>query len=619
MSAHSLLTTLVILGALLAAPARAGTWQALNHQPPFAASTMFLLTDSTVLCQKSGDLKWWKLTPDVSGSYVNGTWSKVAEAHYDRLYYASGVFADGRVIVSGGEYSSFGSEINKTEIYDPVANTWTEIAAPFANVGDAPCVILPDGRFLIGSIFDNRTAIYDPEADTWTGGPRKKNAQSTEETWVLMADGTVVNPDCVGHPNSEKYVTSTNKWVNIGATPVDLVEAASLEIGPGLTLPDGRAFFMGATPTCALYTSPPNPSDPGTWVAGPVPPLVGGQTVGAKDAPCALLPSGRVLLALGPVNGVGGDFLSPTYFFECDGGGFTRVADPPNSGGPPYIGRMLLLPTGEVLFANGGTTVYAYKATGGPDPSWRPTITSVPTSIAQTRSYALEGTQLNGLSQAAAYGDEAGVATNYPLVRVKNLATSHVFYCRTFDHSTMAVGPGSALVSTRFQVPASAEIGQGELVVVANGIASDPVLVTVVAPDSCPDPVHYGLPTPGSGGVTPTITWSGGVPYLGNPDFHLKGDLLYGGQTGFLFVGFTKITVNLGQGAYLNVAPPWVVLPFPVPGLPFPGFGSIDLNVPIYPDPALAGVHFYSQFMCFDPGGPLGLTGTDGLDSLICN
>jgi hypothetical protein len=36
-----------------------------------------------------------------------------------------------------------------------------------------------------------------------------------------------------------------------------------------------------------------------------------------------------------------------------------------------------------------------------------------------------------GLSQAAAFGDEYQTATNYPLVRITNPATGHVFYAKT--------------------------------------------------------------------------------------------------------------------------------------------------------------------------------------------
>jgi hypothetical protein len=82
------------------------------------------------------------------------------------------------------------------------------------------------------------------------------------------------------------------------------------------------------------------------------------------------------------------------------------------------------------------------------------------------------------MSQAAAYGDDQQSATNYPLVRITNNATGHVFYSRTHDHSSMAVAFGGR-VSTNFDVPATQELGPSTLVVVANGIPSDPVAVTV--------------------------------------------------------------------------------------------------------------------------------------------
>ena len=69
-------------------------------------------------------------------------------------------------------------------------------------------------------------------------------------------------------------------------------------------------------------------------------------------------------------------------------------------------------------------------------------------------------------------------ATNYPLVRITNNRTGHVFYSRTHDHSSMAVASAD-LVSTHFDVPANQERGLSELVVVTNGIPSAPVAVMV--------------------------------------------------------------------------------------------------------------------------------------------
>ncbi len=64
-------------------------------------------------------------------------------------------------------------------------------------------------------------------------------------------------------------------------------------------------------------------------------------------------------------------------------------------------------------------------------------------------------------------------------MRIRNLASGHVVYCRTHGH-TMGVATGAALVSTTFDVPPSAEPGPAKLTVVANGIASAEQDITVL-------------------------------------------------------------------------------------------------------------------------------------------
>ena len=141
-----------------------------------------------------------------------------------------------------------------------------------------------------------------------------------------------------------------------------------------------------------------------------------------------------------------------------------------------------MLPTGQILWlvADGRTIdVELYTSTGVPDPAWAPTITSVPSKLRRGQSYQISGTQFNGLSCGSDYGDDATMASNYPLVRITNQATRHVFYARTHDHSTMAIATGGQIVSTTFDVPATAETGPSNIAVVANGVASKPRHVTL--------------------------------------------------------------------------------------------------------------------------------------------
>jgi hypothetical protein len=468
-----------------------GTWTPLVHQPTFSASTMLLLTDGSVMCQESGGVGWHKLAPDAHGSYINGAWTALAPMHQTRLYYASAVLSDGRVIVCGGEYSDAGSETNTGEIYDPIADAWTVVTPPagWTRIGDAASCLLPDGRLMIGDLDDTRTAIYDPVAGAWSAGPNKGD-RSSEETWTLLPDQTVLTVQCSNVPNAEKFVIPANGWVSAGTLPVNLVEGSSIEIGPACLLPDGRVFCVGATNKTALYTMPPVANQPGTWSVGPEFPSINGQTIGAKDAPACLMPNGKVLLVGGPVDGLSGDYLAPTYFFEFDGASLVRISDPPNAGGPPFVGRMLLLPTGQVLFAAGGHALHCYSPHGGPDGTWRPTITAAPAWLHGGMSYTLHGRQLNGLSQAVAYGDDAAAATNYPIVRLRHLATGRITYCRTFDHSTMGVGTGTAVHSTNFDVPPGTPRGASELCVIANGISS-PCMSVQVAHHYFIDPHLY--------------------------------------------------------------------------------------------------------------------------------
>jgi hypothetical protein len=469
----------------------AGKWMKLKNKAPFNVNTMLLLTDGSVMCQdgggsgpSAGDIgtpNWWKLTPDKFGNYHDGTWSPLATGPNSPLFYASALLRDGRVFVAGGEYNA-GAPVDllAAEIYDPVADAWTSIATPggWTNIGDASCCVLPDGRVLLGNINDNRTAIYDPVADTWSAGALKNNPRVSEETWTLLPDESILTADCFGHPQTEKYVIAANKWVKSGTTPVDLVKADTDEIGPAILLPDARVFAIGASGHTALYTMPDVAKEPGTWSAGPDFPAVGGIPIGAEDAPACLMPNGHVLCVAGPING---DYLPPTYFFEFNPktNHLHPVQAPGNNSRATFFSRMMLLPSGHVMFANGTNDVEIYMPGDDPESSWRPHVSDVPHHLLKGQTYELKGRQLNGLSQAVSYGDDATMATNYPLVQIRHEGSNVVHYCRTHDHSTMGVATGSIPQSTKFDVPLGIPLGKYHLTTVANGIHSEHVSVTV--------------------------------------------------------------------------------------------------------------------------------------------
>ena len=115
----------------------AGTWHGLVHQPTFNTSTMILLSDGRIMVQEEATAHWHALAPDSQGSYIDGTWSPLADMSFWRRYYASGMLKDGRIVLSGGEQSGAGGDTNKGEIYDPVADSWSPIPSPPAGLRSA--------------------------------------------------------------------------------------------------------------------------------------------------------------------------------------------------------------------------------------------------------------------------------------------------------------------------------------------------------------------------------------------------------------------------------------------------------------------------------------------------
>jgi hypothetical protein len=232
------------------------------------------------------------------------------------------------------------------------------------------------------------------------------------------------------------------------------------EVGPAVLRPDGTVFATGSYSTAgpghtAIWTPGPTSSDPGTWAVGPDFP----NNDDAGDSFAALLPNGNVLV-LG----------NSARLYEFNGTTLTPTVS--------ASGCLLDLPTGEVLVSGSGAQLYT-SANTTYSKSWAPKIKNVSATVVRGSTYQITGRQFNGLSQAAAFGDELETATNYPLVRIKNKSTGHVFYARTHDHSTMGVATGNATVSTNFDVPAGAETGASSLQVIANGIPSKPVNITV--------------------------------------------------------------------------------------------------------------------------------------------
>ncbi len=460
-------------------------WKALKNQPTWQTDSAVLLTDGTVMMHQYNSGIWWRLTPDATGNYVNGTFTQLAsmQSGYAPLYFAAAVLADGRVLIEGGEYNNLvQNETNIGSIYDPTTNSWTPITPPsgWTTIGDSPAVVLPDGTFMMGQGGQpaKRQVNFNSTTLTWSSVGTGKADGFSEEGFALLPNGTVLTVDCEDGTNSETYNPTAQAWTTAGSTIVALPNSGNLgivpEMGPLMQRPDGTVVAFGATTHTSIYSTAT-----GLWTQGPDYP----NKDDMADAPASILPDGNVLVYTSP-----GVFAGTGAFYEFTLSGNTFIAAPNTAKGASlqsWQARSLLLPTGQVMWipASGSQPlvhdVEIYTSKGTVNPAWAPAITSVPKTLTHGNSYVISGTQFNGLSAGSAYGDDAQAATSYPIVRIQNATTKHVFYARTHDHSTMGIATGSTTVSTTFDVPAGIETGKSAIVVIANGIPSAPKVVTI--------------------------------------------------------------------------------------------------------------------------------------------
>ena len=489
----------------------ASPWTPLKHQPAFGTpGTMLLESDGTVLVHDEpdndttgGTPAWYKLTPNAQGSYVDGTWSQIASmpSSYSPLYFASAILPDGRMIVEGGEYNGdFAVWTNQGAIYNPVTNKWRSVAPPggWTNIGDAQSEVLANGTFMLSQACQNCTtsspiltsdfALFNATGLNWLAlAGQGKNDPNDEEGWNLEPNGQLLTVDTWLTPTTELFTPSSLSWSFAGNTVKSPVDTPEVEIGAQVVMPGGNTFVVGAgtssdvAPAACTTHTPASTAlydyATGKWVKSPAIPTIDGMQQDATDGPASILPDGNVLFDVGPCV-----YNAPLSFFlyNAKSNTISSVPDIPNAANDsPYYTRLLALPNGQVLFNDGSNQMLVYTAGGTPNPAWAPSISSISTtSLTPGKTASLSGTQLAGLSQGAAYGDDVQDNTNFPLVRITNLSSGVVTYARTSNWTSVSIAPGAAS-STDFTLPATTPAGPSSLVVVANGIASAPVSVTI--------------------------------------------------------------------------------------------------------------------------------------------
>lgn len=258
----------------------------------------------------------------------SNTWTAVPKMAFSRWYPTATTLSDGRVLVSAGWQTSAHTNAGIPEIYDPVANKWTQLTGANNPFETYPFMFqLADGRVLHvgGTEFATVTDILDLTTQTWSVvDPRVLDGGSATmfSPGKIMKAGSATDSQGSGPSSNTTYVLDMNQptpaWQQ---TPAMAYPRSFLNL---TTLPDGTVLATGGETdknggviANAIFAAEMWSPQSQTWTT-----MASMHTPREYHGTALLLPDGRVV-----ESGMGADFgnvpdemsaefYSPPYLFK---------------------------------------------------------------------------------------------------------------------------------------------------------------------------------------------------------------------------------------------------------------------------------------------------------------
>ena len=260
----------------------------------------------------------------------DNSWSIGADMNHNRWYPTATTLANGKVLVLSGSdgCAAESCRIGIPELYDPAADTWTQLTSAFLNIPLYPLsFLLPDGKLFVAGTYEEPNPSYtlDVATQTWqTIDSRKLDGASAVlyDKGKIMKAGKAIAPFVSNKPSSAAtYVIDMN-----GPSP-QWRETASMNFPRSyhvLTLlPDGSTIVTGGGRTQKYDDTAQAVKEAEIWdpTAEKWTPMAKMTTSRLYHGTALLLPDGRVLVAgsgrLDPApNQENYEIFSPPYLFK---------------------------------------------------------------------------------------------------------------------------------------------------------------------------------------------------------------------------------------------------------------------------------------------------------------
>jgi hypothetical protein len=437
---------------------------------------------------------------------------------FNSYYQLTGCLGDDPSILLSSRKILVGDLVNaNTYIYDPALNSWSPSGAKvYPDSSDEEgWTRISEGTIVNYDLFQSIATggsyaeKYNPRTGIWSsispsdgtaGGTIPQLSSSTLGfelgPSLRLQDGRVFVVGATQH--TALYHPIGNNWAagpDISGTLNGIASPFGADDAPGAILPNGHVIFA-ADAGASGFTSSGNITAGSPVITG-IPSTAILQVFWSVNGPG--IPAGSYILSVDSTSQVtisnpatstiggdaiswGGTFSNPTELFDFDPVMNTihqitsALPDGNLSTEGSYPTRMLILPTGQLLFSDSSSQLWVYTSEDAPNPFFRPIITKI---IYQGGGkFRLKGLQLDGQSAGAAYGDDDQMDSNYPIIRMVD-SHGNVLYARTFNWSKVAVGDEAGIETVDFTPNPEVTPGNYALIVSGAGISSFPFFIEI--------------------------------------------------------------------------------------------------------------------------------------------